>query len=47
MKNPSESERRYVESNLSIEKIGSKMMAAFTHTLRNSFEINRTEQEVA
>jgi len=39
--------RRYVESNMSIEKIGLKMMTAFGYVLRKSFEIHRTEQQAA
>jgi len=39
--------KRYVENNLSIEKIGSKMMMTFGCDLRKLFEINRTEQHSA
>jgi glycosyltransferase involved in cell wall biosynthesis len=39
--------RRYVENNLSIEKIGLKMMTAFSHVLRNSSRIREAEQQVA
>jgi len=39
--------RRYVERNLSIEKIGSKMITAFSYALRKSFEMHRAEQQVA
>ena len=38
--------RRYVENNLSIEKIGLKMMAVFNHVLRNSSRIRKAEQQV-
>lgn len=39
--------RQYVESNLSIDKIGSKMMMVFGYALRKSFEIYRAEQQIA
>jgi len=38
--------RRYVENNLSIEKIGLKTMAVFNHVLRNSSRIRKAEQQV-
>jgi colanic acid biosynthesis glycosyl transferase WcaI len=42
-----ESGRHYVESNLSIEKIGLKMMAAFNEVLRNPSRLRKAEQQVA
>lgn len=39
--------RRYVENNLSIEKIGLKMIRSFNHVLRNPFMIHKAEQQVA
>lgn len=39
--------RRYVENNLSIEKIGSKMMAAFSYVFRNPSRLHTSEQQAA
>lgn len=39
--------RQYVESNMSIEKIGSKMMSVFTYILRNHSRIHKAKQQAA
>ena len=38
---------QYVENNLSIEKIGLKMMTVFNQVLRNSSRIRKAEQQAA